>query len=188
MFSNMFCKVKPGMCRMSMNGIAVKTSTGYKVYDVNTGTLVNCMDFVFDIGDEWFFCVPTNSLSKGDIILASGKPAAVIKVEDNAITAFRYEDSTIVTLVPEHFMFLGNSYLYSKIVSLFSMADNAGSVDTSNVMQYLMMSEMMKGENGSSNKLMPFFMMGMMNGNNPFSGLMSAMAPATSDAMLASAT
>lgn len=35
--SKMFCKVKPGMCCLSMNGIAVKTSSGYKTYDTATG-------------------------------------------------------------------------------------------------------------------------------------------------------
>ena len=75
--SSMFHKVAPGMCRLSMNGIAVKTPGGYKVYDVNSGKLVNCADFVFDIGDDMFFVIPTNSLVRGDIVLINGKPACV---------------------------------------------------------------------------------------------------------------
>lgn len=176
--NKMFCKVKPGMCRLSMNGIAVKTSSGdYKTYDVATGQLVNCADFVFDIGDEWFFCIPTNQLFKGDIILVNNLPAVVIEVKDNLITAFRYEDSTIVTIVPEHFVFLGNTYFYSKIVSLFG--NMTGGMDMNNIMSYMMMSEMMKGSsNGTSdNKMMPFMMMSMMGGHNPFANIMGAMNP-----------
>lgn len=174
--SKMFCKVKPGMCRLSMNGIAVKTSSGYKTYDTATGQLINCADFVFDVGDEWFFCIPTNQLMKGDIILVNNYPAAVIEVQDNLIKAFKYEDSTIVSIVPEHFMFLGNTYFYSKIVSLFGNMSGGG-MNMNSVMSYMMMNEMMKGDDGKSNKMLPFMMMSMMGGNNPFAGIMGAMNP-----------
>lgn len=125
-----------------------------------------------------FFCIPTNTLFKGDIILVNNKPAAVIKVENNQITAFRYEDSTIVTIVPEHLVFLGNTYFYSKIVSMFGGA-NGTSVDPKNVMQIMMMSEMMKGSGSGDNKMMAFMAMSMMGNNNPFAGLMNAMNPIT---------
>lgn len=176
-FNKMFRKVPAGWCRLSLTGgIAVKTSNGYKTYDVATGNLVNCSDFVLDVGDEMFFCIPTNTLFKGDIILVNNKPAAVIKVENNQITAFRYEDSTIVTIVPEHLVFLGNTYFYSKIVSMFGGADGT-SVDPKNIMQIMMMSEMLKGSGSGDNKMMAFMAMSMMGNNNPFAGLMSAMNP-----------
>ena len=55
-FNGMFGKLAHGMCRLTMNGrIAVKTSNGYKSYNVNTGKLTNCSNFVFDIGDDFFF-------------------------------------------------------------------------------------------------------------------------------------
>lgn len=58
------------MCRLSMNGgIAVKTNGGYKTYNIKTGKLTNCSNFVFDIGEEFFFIIPTNKVEKGDIIL-----------------------------------------------------------------------------------------------------------------------
>lgn len=180
-FNKMFCKVPSGWCRLSLTGgIAIKTSSGYKVYNTETGSLINCADFVLDAGDDMFFCIPTNTLNKGDIILASGKPAAVIKVEDNQITAFKYEDSTIITIVPEHFVFLGNTYFYSKIVSLFGGTDGT-SIDSKNIMQMMVMSEMMKGSN-SDNKMMPLMAMSMMGANNPFSGLLNAMNPVTTSA------
>lgn len=49
--NGMFGKVGNGMCRLSMSGgIAVKTSNGYKSYNVKTGRLTNCDNFAFDIG------------------------------------------------------------------------------------------------------------------------------------------
>ena len=171
MFNGMFGKVKSGMCRVSMNGeIAIKTSGGYKAYDVETGTLTNCDSFAFDIGEEWFFVVPTNKVQKGDIILAAGRPRCVIAVEDNAIKAFCYEDGTIGTIVPERHVFMGKQYFYGKIVSMFGnmMQEKNG---MSNIMKYMMMSEMMKGNgaNGNGNAfggMLPMMM--MMNGGFNF--------------------
>ena len=40
MLNGMFGKVASGMCRLTMNGgIAVKTSNGYKSYNIKTGRL-----------------------------------------------------------------------------------------------------------------------------------------------------
>ena len=86
LFNGMFGKVAPGMCRIGMNGkIAIKTSNGYKSYNVATGKLTNCDNFAFDIGEDMFFIIPTNNVVKGDIILASGKPKCVIDVTKNEI-------------------------------------------------------------------------------------------------------
>ena len=42
MFNGMFGKVANGMCRLSMNGgIAVKTTNGYKTYDLKKNRLTN---------------------------------------------------------------------------------------------------------------------------------------------------
>ena len=58
-FNGMFGKVAPGMCRLSMNGgIAVKTDNGYKTYNIKTNRLTNCNNFVFNIGEEFFFVIP----------------------------------------------------------------------------------------------------------------------------------
>lgn len=174
--SNMFGKIAPGMCRMSIDGkVAVKTHNGYKTYDVNTGTLVNCDDFCFNIGEEFFFLIPTNKVETGDIILASGKPCCVIKAEGNTIQVLRYEDSSISTIVPENHMFMGHTYFYGKIVSMFgNIAENG---DTNQMMKYMMMASMFGGNNnglGNMNNMsnmMP--MMFMMNGgfDNMFKGL-----------------
>lgn len=163
MFNGMFGKIASGMCRLGMNGkIAIKTSNGYKSYDADTGKLTNCNSFVFDIGEDFFFVIPTNSVKRGDIILADGKPRMVLEVGKNEIKTFCYEDSTISTIVPERHMFMGNTYFYGKIVSMFgnSFSKKGG---MQNMMKYMMFSEMMKGNNTSGmNNIMP--MMFMMNG------------------------
>ena len=82
--NGMFGKVGNGMCRLSMNGgIAVKTSGGYKSYNIKTGKLTNCNNFVFDIGEEFFFVIPTNKVEKGDIILVNRKPKCVIDADNS---------------------------------------------------------------------------------------------------------
>lgn len=173
MFNGMFGKIASGMCRLSMSGkMAIKTSQGYKTYDVKTGRLTNCDSFVFDIGEDFFFLIPTNHLVKGDVILAGGKPRCVIEVKDNEIKTFCYEDSTISTIVPEHHVFMGKTYFYGKIVSLF----NFGGKDKGmkNMMKYYMMSEMFKGGNPSTNSMSNMLpMMMFMNGSmgDMFDGL-----------------
>ena len=167
MFNGMFGKVKPGMCRVSMNGdIAIKTSNGYKTYNVDTGHLMNCDNFAFDVGEDWFFIVPTNKVQKGDIILAGGRPRCVIDIEDNAIKTFCYEDGTIGTIVPEHHVFMGKQYFYGKIVSMFGNMMNEKN-GMGNIMKYMMMSEMMKG-NGNNTFSNALPMMMMMNGGFNF--------------------
>lgn len=162
-FNGMFGKVASGMCRISMNGeIAIKTSSGYKTYNVKTGTLTNCDNFAFDVGEEWFFVIPTNKVTPGDIILAGGRPRCVIEVKDNEIKTFCYEDGTIGTIVPEHHVFMGKQYFYGKIVSMFGNMMNEKN-GMGNIMKYMMMSEMMKGSSmNMPGNMMP--MMFMMNG------------------------
>lgn len=165
LFDGMFGKIADGMCRLSMNGeIAVKTSNGYKTYNSKTGRLTNCDRFVFDIGGEFFFLIPTNRVEKGDIILVAGKPKCVIEAEKNKITVINYEDSTIDTILPERHIFMGNTYFYGKIVSMFGKGFSGGKKGMNKMMKYMLMSEMMKGNNfgsgSGSNAMLPFMMMG----------------------------
>ena len=173
--NGMFGKVAHGLCRLSMNGgIAVKTSDGkYKSYNLKTGRLTNCSNFVFDIGEDFFFVIPTNKVEKGDIILVSGKPKCVIGVEDNAIKVINYDDSTVDTILPERHIFMGNTYFYGKIVSMFGKDIFKGKKGTNKIMQYMMLSEMMKGGsgNGSFGNMLPLMMMSGGNFDNLFSGM-----------------
>ncbi len=164
MFNGMFGKVANGMCRLSMNGgIAVKTSNGYKTYNVEKKRLTNCDNFVFNIGEEFFFVIPTNKVAIGDIILVAGKPKCVIKADGETIKVINYEDSTVEDILPERHVFMGETYFYGKIVSMFGQNFMKGKKGMNKFMSYMMMSEMMKGMNGSSssmNNMLPFMMMG----------------------------
>lgn len=165
----MFGQIKPGMCRLSMNGIAIKTNNEYKVYDVETGNLTNCDDFVFDIGEDFFFLIPTNSVQRGDIILVSGKPNCVVSVNEKAIEAFNYENSSIIQLVPEKHIMFGNTYFYSKIVSMFGTGANLSS---ESIMPMMMFNQMSKngGESSELGKMM--MMSAMMKGNFGFDNIL----------------
>ena len=177
MLNGMFGKIGPGMCRLSMNGnIAVKTSNGYKSYNVKEGKLTNCDNFVFNIGEEFFFLIPTNKVEIGDIILVSGKPKCVIENKGKTITVINYEDSTIETILPERHMFMGNTYFYGKIVSMFGYNTFKSSNGMNKMMSYMMMSEMMKGNSGTNNSnginvMLPFMMMNNNGFENMFEGL-----------------
>lgn len=170
--NGMLGKIAPGMCKLSMSGgIAVKTSGGYKSYNVKTGRLTNCSNFVFGNTEEFFFVIPTNKVEIGDIILVSGKPKCVIEAEKNKITVINYEDSTIETLLPERHVFMGNTYFYGKIVSMFGNDFKGGKKSMNKMMSYMMMSEMMKGSQtkdiygnaiSDANSMLPMMM--LMNG------------------------
>jgi len=176
MFNGIFGKVAPGMCRLSMNGgIAIKTANGYKSYNAANGRLTNCDNFVFNIGEEFFFVIPTNRPKPGDIILANGKPRCVVRADKNRIVAVSYEDATIDQILPERHIFMGNVYFYGKIVSMFGGNLKKGK-GPEKIMRYMMLSEMLKqngkGENGGPgglagmNNMLPFLLMG-----NGFEGL-----------------
>lgn len=176
LFNGMFGKIAPGMCRLSMNGgIAIKTSNGYKTYEAGNGRLTNCDNFVFNIGEEFFFVVPTNKVKAGDIILSNGKPKCVIEATKDRITAINYEDSTIEQILPERHIFMGNVYFYGKIVSMFGSNLKKGK-GPGKIMKYMMLSEMMKGSDGSGgggmmNSLIPLMLLGK-GGTDIFDGFM----------------
>ncbi len=163
MFNGMFGKIAPGMCRLSMNGeIAVKTSTGYKTYNISNNRLTNCSNFVFDTGGDFFFLLPARKITAGDIILVGGKPRCVIKKEGDIITAINFEDSTIESIIPERHLFMGNTYFFGKIVSIFG--NNKGKKGMVKIMKYMMISEMFKGKGNSQNSMNPIMLMAMSGG------------------------
>ena len=179
MFNGMFGKVANGMCRLSMNGdVAVKTSDGYKTYSLKKNRLTNCNNFVFNLGEDFFFVIPTNKVEAGDIILVSGKPKCVISVNTDTIKVIDYEDSTVKDILPERHVFMGNTYFYGKIVSMFGNDLMKGKKGMNKMMSYMMMSEMMKGNTGGSmgensmTSMLPFMMMG---GGNGFADMFNGM-------------
>ena len=146
LLNGMFGKIAPGMCRLSMEGgIAIHTGEGYKFFDEASGRMVKCDNFVFPIGEEFFFVIPSNRVKKGDIILANGKPKYVMEADKSRITALNYENSVIETILPERYMFLGNTYFYGKIVSMFGTKGLRGRGGGGKVMKYLLLSQLLGG-------------------------------------------
>lgn len=178
LFNGLFGKVQPGMCRLTMNGnVAVKCSSGYKSYNVKTGRLTNVTSFCFNIGEEFFFVIPTNKASKGDIILIDGKPKCVIEAEANKITVIDYESSEIRQVLPERHVFMGNTYFYGKIVSMFGSSFKSGK-GLGNIMKMMMMSQMFGGTQqnmGSMGQMMAMSMF-MSGKDNPFEDMFSEMS------------
>ena len=175
-FNGLFGKIAPGMCRLTMNGnIAVKCENGYKSYNVKKGTLTNVTNFCFNVGDEMFFVIPTNKVEVGDIILVQGKPKCVTEVNKKIITVIDYENSEVRQVVPERHVFMGSTYFYGKVISMFGNSFKQGK-GLGNVMKMMMMSQML----GSGSQQSGMFGGGMgqvmamsmfMGGNNPFEGM-----------------
>lgn len=184
-FNGLFGKLGPGMCRLSANGgIAVKTSHGYKTYNVKSGKLVNCSSFCLDMGDEWFFSIPTNKVAVGNIILVNGTPRCVIEVKRNSLTVMNYENNTIEQIVPERHIFMGNVYFYGRIMSPFGhMFGKKGGMK--NIMQLMVLSKMFGGgmpgaagsqAGGQLGNMGGLMMLGMMGGgDNIFSNMFEGM-------------
>lgn len=174
-FNGMFGKIAPGMCRLTMNGnIAVKCNGSYKSYNVAKGTLTNVTNFCFNVGDEMFFVIPTNKVEVGDIILVGGKPKCVIESNKKVIKVIDYENSEIRDVVPERHVFMGSTYFYGKIVSMFGNSFKKGK-GLGNVMKMMMMSQMMgnNSNGGGMGNLGQMMAMSMFMGkeNNPFDGM-----------------
>ena len=178
-FNGMFGKIAPGMCRLTMNGnIAVKCANGYKAYNVEKETLTNVTNFCFNVGDEMFFVIPTNKVEVGDIILVGGKPKCVIEATKKIIKVIDYENSEIRDVVPERHVFMGSTYFYGKIVSMFGNSFKKGK-GLGNIMKMMMFSQMMGNNSGNTNgggmgnigqmMAMSMFMGG--KDNNPFEGM-----------------
>lgn len=158
-----FSKLEPGKCRLTPNGqIAIKTSDGsYKTYNVEKGTLTNQSNFVFDIGDDFFFIVPTNKVRVGDIILVKGKPCCVVEEGKNQIKVIDYENSILNTVIPERHVFLGSTYFYGRITSLMG-SNFKKKKGTANLFKTMMQMQMIKSMTGGS--------MNFMGGTTPAAG------------------
>jgi hypothetical protein len=171
-FNGMFGKVASGMCRLTMNGnIAVKTSDGYKSYNVERKRLTNVNNFCFNIGDEMFFVIPTNKVQVGDIILVKGKPKCVVSATKECINVIDYESSEMRQVIPERHIFMGSTYFYGKIVSCFGNMFSNGK-GLKNVVKMMMLSQLGGKDSGMGGlgQMMAMSMM-MGDGGNMFSDM-----------------
>ena len=120
-----------------------------------------------------FFVIPTNKVEVGDIILVGGKPKCVTAVDKKIITVIDYENSEVRQVVPERHVFMGSTYFYGKIVSMFGNSFKNGK-GLGNMMKMMMFSQMMGGNSGNTNSGLGQMMamsMFMGNKNNPFEGM-----------------
>ena len=173
--NGLFGKVGPGMCRLTANGnIAVKCGSSYKTYNVEKETLTNVTNFCFNIGDEMFFVIPTTKAEVGDILLVGGKPKCVTKVEKKKITVIDYESAEEKTIVPERHLFMGSTYFYGKIISMFGNSFKKGK-GLGNIMKMMIMSQMLGGGNNGGNngfgQMLAYSMFMGEGKNNPFDGM-----------------
>ena len=147
-FNGMFYQLGDGCCRLDYKGrIAVKTSTGYKVYDLATRKLINVASFCFDVGAEMFYVIPTNEVHPGENIIHKGRPRCVISATENEIVAINYENATQEVIIPERHVFMGNVYFVGKIVSLMSgmFNFNNGGNGFEQMLQFRIISQMFNG-------------------------------------------
>ena len=151
MFEGMFMKVEKGMCMLSPCGIAVKTGAGYRSYNVKTGKLRNCDNLVFSFRDGMFFVIPATKVKPGDIILNGGRPACVRKAAKDRIEVINYETSVVETILPERHVFMGNTYFYGKIVSLFGDGSSiCGKGSITKMMKFMMLSSLLGGQDSGA--------------------------------------
>ncbi len=154
-------KVAPGLCRLSINGsIAVKTGAGYRTCDAEHRRLMNCDGFAVDIGEDAFFVLPTNHVKPEDIILAGGTPKCVVSTDGSTITAIDFESGRLETFLPERHQFMGSTYFYGKIVSLFGRNGIKGKKGAGRMMKYMMLKSMMKGGDSGLSGLFPMMLLG----------------------------
>ena len=189
MFENMFGGALgytgEGMIRLGLNGeMAVKTGPDakpvYKTYNVKTGRLTNVTNFCFDIGHDFFFVIPTTKVVQGDILIVDNHPKCVIENNDNkTIKVMDYENSAIQEIVPERHVFMGKTYFYRKVVSMFGSTgffkNGKGPENMLNLAVKAKMFEVMAGKSdgksdGGFGGLAPFFMMNSMFGGNGTGG------------------
>lgn len=173
MFNGMFGKIKQGLCAMSMSGdIAIKTTNGYKTYNLSKKRLTNVSNFCMDASDL-FFVMPTSKVKVGDVILVKGsngesKPKCVIGInpDDTSIKVIDYENSEIREIVPERHVFMGSTFFYGKIVSLLGGSGLKGKGLMGKMLQLMVMKSFMgNGNSDSMGGLGQMLMMQQLLGN-----------------------
>ena len=89
----------------------------------------------------------------------------VIEVNDTYITVINYEDSVVENILPERHVFMGSTYFYGKIVSMFNFNKGKKNGGFENILKFKMMSEMMGNGsgNGQNNMMGNMMMLSMMN-------------------------
>lgn len=119
-----------------------------------------------------FFVIPSTKVKPGDIILNGGKPACVRSAGKNSIEVINYETSVVETILPERHIFMGSTWFYGKIVSLFGDGSSiCGKGGLGKMMKLMMISSLFENAGasadgtlaapgaGNMNALMPLLLM-----------------------------
>lgn len=184
-FANMLGTLEPNMIRMTFDGkVAVKTTKGYKTYDVAKKKAIN-MDSLVMPEMASFLLLPSTKVKVGDIILRDGAFYSIISIDDatNELIGYNYEAGKKETIVRETHCFLGNTYFYSKLVSpILSFFGNKPKSDkkeeeskdddaSEDTMSALLPLAMMS-QNGDMSSLLPLMFMSKMEGKENSSSMM----------------
>ena len=161
----MFGKLETKNFALSFDGkIAIfsENESSYQTWDKEKQTLTDVNDFVIDV--PFFFKMPVQKVSVGDLILINDVPHYVIENKGAVgISVLNVETGNVVQKVKKSNLL--NFNFYVKVVSLF---ENSLDGKSENQMQNMLPLLMLGGsENSGENSGMEMFlMMQMMNGQN----------------------
>ena len=161
-FGDVFGRIAPEMVRMSYNGtLAIKVNDGYRAWNTKHNRLTNVTNFTFPVGGDFVFVVPTTKVKAGDIILHNGRPKAVVAVNNapESVSVINYENGLMETVVPERHIFMGKTYFFGKLVSLFGASAFSGK-GCKGIMKMMMLKEFMGGKGQGMDNLLPMLMLG----------------------------
>lgn len=170
LFGDAFGRIAPECCRMTYNGnLAIKVAGGYRAWNTKTGRLTNVTNFTFPVGGDFVFVIPTTKVKAGDVILHNGRPKAVVAVSSNpeTVQAVNYETGTVETIVPERHIFMGKTYFFGKLISMFGKSMFSGK-GCGGIMKMMMLKEFMGGNSSKDGLAGMLPMMMMANGTDMF--------------------
>lgn len=164
-------KVENGEVAMTINGmLAVKRKDGdYVSYDPTTNRIVNSMQFVVqsDTINKFIYLMPMAQLQAGDIIKHNNTYYYVKELYNGGVKVVSLSSGAHSNIVDETNIMFGTT-MYSKVVTLFNMNQNAQQTQTN--MQFNPMMLMMMDD--GDHDIMEIMMMSQMfGGQNPFSGM-----------------
>lgn len=177
-FSNMLGTLEPDMVRITFDGnVAVKTTNGYKTYNVTKKKAVN-MDSLVMPDMSAFLLLPSTKVKVGDIIMRDGTFYSIISVDDttNELVGYNYESGKKETLVRETHCFLGNTYFYSKLVSPIlsffgskpksdaKKEEGSKDAEASEDAMSMLLPLAMMSQNGDMNSILPMLLMSKTEG------------------------
>ena len=160
-----FKPVPNGNCKLGISGdIAIKTTSGYKIFDKSKNALVSCENFVLDIDSNMFIYIPTTSVKVGDIIISNGSAIYVTEVSGNKFVGINYETGVIEDIVLEKHIMFGNQF-YLKIGSMLNIL-SGNKVDSdifkNDSLKNIFMLQAMSGNSqmfGGNSSLLPLMLM-----------------------------